>query len=75
MVNRLEEGFAGDAGRLLERITSLAPDLPESLYVRGHFAKFSGDVHTARTLWQALLDRLSDDAPIADQLRDAIDAL
>ena len=75
VVNRLEDGFAGDAGRLLERIASLAPNRPETLYVRGHFAKLSGDVDTARALWQALLDRLPDEAPIAGQLRDAIDAL
>ena len=75
VVNRLEKGFAGDAGRLLERIASLAPEQPESLYVRGHFAKLAGNVNTARALWQALLDRLPDDAPIASQLRDAIDAL
>ena len=75
VLNRLEDGFARDAGRLLERIASLAPDRPETLYVRGHFAKLSGDVDTARALWQALLDRLPDDAPIAGQLRDAIDAL
>ena len=75
VLNRLEDGFARDAGRLLERIASLAPDRPETLYVRGHFAKLSGDVDTARALWQVLLDRLPDDAPIAGQLRDAIDAL
>ena len=75
VVNRLEDGFAGDSGRLLERIASLAPDRPETLYVRGHFAKLSGDVDTARALWQALMDRLPDDAPIAGQLLDAIDAL
>ena len=75
VVNRLEDGFAKDAGRLLERIASLAPDRPESLYVRGHFAKISGDVETARALWRALLDQLPDNAPIAGRLRDAIDAL
>lgn len=75
VVNRLEEGLAEDAGRLLERIASLAPDRSETLYIRGHFAKLSGDVEAARALWQALLDRLPDDAPIVGQLRDAIDAL
>ena len=75
VANRLEDGFAGDAGRLLERVASLAPDRPASLYIRGHFAKLSGDVDTARALWHALLDLLPDDAPIAGQLHNAIDAL
>ena len=75
IVNKLEAGFAADTGRLLDRVATLTPDRPESLYVRGHFAKLSGDTATARELWQALLDRLPEDAPIADQLRSAIDAL
>lgn len=75
VVNQLEADFTADATRLLKRLEQLSPDRPETLYIRGHFARISGDAATARRLWQSLLDRMPEDAPIAGQLRAAIDAL
>jgi len=75
VVNQLEQAFAPAASRLLGRLAEIAPDRPETMYIRGHFARINGDAATARQLWQALLDRMPSDAPIADQLRAAIDAL
>jgi len=75
VVNQLETEFTAAAARLLERLETLAPTRPETLYIRGHFAKANGDPDTARRLWQSLLDRLPENAPIAGQLRAAIDAL
>ena len=75
VVNRLEARFADAAERLLSRLQESAPERPETLYIAGHFAKINGDSDAARTFWQSLLDRLPPDAPIADQLRMAIDAL
>ena len=75
VVNQLEADFADDAARLLLRLEEGAPDRPETLYIRGHFAKATGDTATARRLWQSLLDRIPEDAPIASQLRAAINAL
>ena len=63
------------ATRVMTRLSALAPDRPETLYLQGHFAASNGDVEAARQFWQDLLSRLPDDAPIADQLRAAIDAL
>ena len=75
VVNQLEASFADAATRLLSRLAEIAPDRPETLYIRGHFARLNGDTATARQLWQSLLDRIPADAPIAGQLRDAINAL
>jgi len=75
VVNQLEDDFAADAARLLGRVEQLAPDNPESLYVAGHFARIGGDTDRARMLWQRLLDRIPDDAPIREQLQNSIDAL
>ena len=75
MVNGLEQDFAPEAGRLLERAARLAPDNPETLYAGGHFARLAGDTGRARMLWQQLFDRLPEDAPIRDQLQAAIDQL
>ena len=75
VVNQLEGDFADAATRLLSRLAQIAPDRPETLYIRGHFARLNGDTATARQLWQSLLDRIPADAPIAGQLRDAINAL
>ena len=70
-----EDRLANDADRLLERLVEMAPARPETLYLRGHFAATNGDVEAARAFWQQLLDRLPEDAPIAGQLRAAIEAL
>lgn len=75
VVAQLEAGFAAASQRLLERIQALDPDRPESLYVRGHFARLAGDTDRARALWEDLYARLPADAPIAPQLRKAIDDL
>ena len=75
VVNQLEADFADAGTRLLSRLEERAPDRPETLYIRGHFARLNGDPDTARRLWQSLLDRIPQDAPIAVQLRAAIDAL
>ena len=75
VVNQLEGDFADAATRLLSRLAQIAPDRAETLYIRGHFARLNGDTATARQLWQSLLDRIPADAPIAGQLRDAINAL
>ena len=63
------------ATRVMTRLSALAPDRPETLYLQGHFAASNGDAKAARQFWQDLLSRLPADAPIADQLRAAIDAL
>lgn len=75
VVNQLEVDFADAATRLLSRLSDIAPDRPETLYIQGHFARLKGDTATARRLWQTLLDSLPEDAPIASQLHAAIDAL
>ena len=75
VVNGMEDDFAEDAARLLDRVERLAPNNPESLYIGGHFASIDGDTDRARLLWQRLMDRLPDDAPIRDQLQASIDGL
>ena len=70
-----EDRLVDDADRLLARLVEMAPARPETLYLRGHFAATNGDVEAARAFWQQLLDRLPEDAPIAGQLRAAIEAL
>ncbi len=72
---QLEPDFITESQRLLARIEDLDPQLPQGLYIRGHFARHNGDKERARDLWEALYDRLPADAPIAPQLRQAIDAL
>ena len=72
---QLEADFAAESKRLLARVEDLDPQLPQGLYIRGHFAKQQGDSARARALWETLYDRLPADAPIAPQLRQAIDAL
>ena len=75
VVARLETGFTAAAQRLVDRIEARAPDRPEGIYIRGHFAKLAGDTDSARALWENLYARLPADAPIAPQLRKAIDDL
>ena len=75
VVNQLEADFITDANRLLERAERQAADNPEALYIRGHFAQLAGETDQAGRLWQRLLDRMPDDAPIRDQLQAAIDRL
>ena len=75
VVGRLEAEFTDAASRLLDRARTLGPDHPETLYLGGHFARLEGDRATARRLWEALLARLPEDAPIIPQLRAAIDSL
>ena len=75
VVARLETGFATASQRLLERIEAINPDRPESIYIRGHFARLAGDTDRARALWEDLYARLPAGAPIAPQLRKAIDDL
>ena len=75
VVNQLEADFITDANRLLERAERQAEDNPEALYIRGHFAQLAGETDQARRLWQRLLDRMPDDAPIRDRLQAAIDRL
>ena len=70
-----ESQLQESAKRVMTRLSALAPDRPETLYLQGHFAASNGDVKAARQFWQDLLSRLPADAPIADQLRAAIDAL
>ena len=75
VVAQLEAGFAAASQRLLQRIEVLDPYRPEGLYLRGHFARLAGDTDRARALWEDLYARLPADAPIAPQLRNAIDEL
>ena len=75
VVGRLEAEFTDAASRLMDRARTLGPDHPETLYLGGHFARLEGDRATARRLWEALLARLPEDAPIIPQLRAAIDSL
>ena len=75
VVAQLEAAFAAAATRLLDRAVSLGPEHPETLYLGGHFAKLNGDPQTARRLWETLLARLPEDAPIIPQLRAAIESL
>ena len=75
VVAQLEPGFTDASQRLIGRIESLDPARPEGLYIRGHFARQAGNIDRARALWEELYARLPDDAPIAPQLRRAIDGL
>ena len=75
VVAKLEARFADASQRLLERVEALDPERPEGLYIRGHFARQAGDTARARDLWEALYASLPADAPIAPQLRRAIDGL
>ncbi len=75
VVAQLEPGFTEASQRLIGRIESLDPARPEGLYIRGHFARQAGNFDHARALWEELYARLPDDAPIAPQLRRAIDGL
>ena len=63
------------AERLLARLVMQLPNRPETLYLQGHFAASYGDAQAARQFWETLLARIPEDAPIAGQLRTAIDAL
>ena len=75
VVAQLEASFNTASKRLLERVEALDPERPEGLYIRGHFARQAGDTARARALWEQLYASLPDDAPIAPQLRRAIDGL
>ena len=75
VVAGLEAGFISDAQRLLGRVETLEPQRPEGLYIRGHFARYAGDLDRARALWETLYSRLPEDAPIGPELRKAIDNL
>ena len=75
VVAQLEPGFVEASRRLLERVETLDPERPEGIYIRGHFARQAGDRDRARALWEDLYARLPANAPIAPQLRKAIDDL
>ena len=75
VVARLEPGFVTESQRLLDRVEALDPNRPEGIYIRGHFARQAGDRDRARILWEDLYARLPENAPIAPQLRKAIDDL
>jgi len=75
VVTRLEPGFVTESQRLLDRVEALDPNRPEGIYIRGHFARQAGDRDRARILWEDLYARLPENAPIAPQLRKAIDDL
>ena len=75
VVAQLEPGFTAASRRLLDRVEAIDPNRPEGLYIRGHFARQAGDTARARALWEDLYARLPADAPIAPQLRQAIDGL
>jgi len=75
VVGNAEERLRMAAQRLLARLVMQLPNRPETLYLQGHFAASYGDAQAARQFWETLLARIPEDAPIADQLRAAIDAL
>ena len=75
VVGNAEERLRVAAERLLARLVMQLPNRPETLYLQGHFAASYGDAQAARQFWETLLARIPEDAPIADQLRAAIDAL
>ena len=75
VVARLEAGFVEASQRLLDRVEVLDPNRPEGIYISGHFARQAGDTDRARALWEDLYARLPANAPIAPQLRNAIDDL
>lgn len=75
VVARLEAGFVEASQRLLDRVEALDPNRPEGIYISGHFARQAGDTDRARALWEDLYARLPANAPIAPQLRKAIDDL
>jgi cytochrome c-type biogenesis protein CcmH len=75
VVAQLEPGFVEASQRLLDRVETLDPERPEGIYIRGHFARQAGDTDRARALWEDLYARLPANAPIAPQLRKAIDDL
>ena len=75
VVGNAEERLRVAAERLLARLVMQLPNRPETLYLQGHFAASYGDAQAARQFWETLLARIPEDAPIAGQLRAAIDAL
>ena len=75
VVGNAEERLRVAAERLLARLVMQLPNRPETLYMQGHFAASYGDAQAARQFWETLLARIPEDAPIAGQLRAAIDAL
>ena len=75
VVGNAEERLRVAAERLLARLVMQLPNRPETLYLQGHFAASYGDAQAARQFWETLLARIPGDAPIAGQLRAAIDAL
>ena len=75
VVGNAEERLRVAAKRLLARLVMQLPNRPETLYLQGHFAASYGNAQAARQFWETLLARIPEDAPIAGQLRAAIDAL
>ena len=75
VVGNAEERLRVAAERLLARLVMQLPNRPETLYLQGHFAASYGNAQAARQFWETLLARIPEDAPIAGQLRAAIDAL
>jgi cytochrome c-type biogenesis protein CcmH len=57
------------------RVREIEPDNPEGLFFGGMIAARKGDTNTARDLWTRLLDRLPEDSPIRDAIRQRLATL